>query len=147
MKRELIIGLQNLNQKSEEVSTKSSLFKKSEAQLIIKDLEDSLDLKKGVGLSAIQIGILKRVSIIRFGKFKLDLINPIILAKENKIRFPKEGCLSLPNLFIDTMRYNNITLENNGKVSELSGLPAVMCQHEIDHLNGLTILNRKWRKR
>ena len=118
---------------------------------IIKDLEDSLDLKRGLGLSACQIGILKQVGIIRRGDFKLDLINPILIEKNGRFRYQGEGCLSIPYLSIDTARYADITVDINGKTYsfdiETDGIIAIAIQHEIDHFQGRTILNRKWQKR
>ena len=141
----LIKDIHFLKQKSEKVKTEK------EAQEIIKELEASLNLKQGIGLSAVQIGITKRVSIIRMKDLKLDLINPIILEKDTRFKVKNEGCLSLPGLYIDTSRYYYITFENgfesNRKIYGIEGLQAVCLQHEIDHLNGLLILDRKWRKR
>lgn len=115
-----------------------------ESKKIIKDLEDTLkNTKIGIGLTAIQIGIPKQVSIIRLPNFKLNLINNKIIEQSDLIRFP-ESCLSLPGLKIDTRRYNYVKLDN-GKLYK--GLVAVCIAHEIDHQNGLTILDRKWRKR
>ena len=140
MRQKIITDVRKLRQKSD-------IIQLNEAKSIIKDLEDSLDLAKGIGLSAVQIGILKAVSIIRFGNVKIDLINPKILTRENKIRMQQEGCLSLPGIRIDTLRYVDIVLENNGHKYYSTGTEAICIQHEIDHINGLTILDRKWRKR
>ena len=137
MKRKIITDVNFLKKKSEKAGFLESLK-------IIKDLEDTLkETKNGIGLSAVQIGILKRVSIIRIGDFKLNLINTEITEKSDTIKFPGESCLSLPGLLIDTRRYNYIRL-NNGKLYK--GLVAVCISHEIDHWNGLTILQRKWKK-
>ena len=138
----LIRDIHFLKQKSKEVTTE-------EAQEIIKELETSLNLKQGIGLSAVQIGILKRVGIVRIKDFKLDLINPIILEKDQRFRVKKEGCLSLPGLYIDTARYQYVTFENgfDKKRYMAEGLQAVAIQHEIDHMNGLLMIDRRWRKR
>jgi peptide deformylase len=118
-----------------------------EVQAILQDLNDTLDLKRGLGLSAVQIGILKNVAIIRTGNVKLDLINASILDKSEKVRIAGEGCLSLAGIRIDTMRYGRVTIENNGKTEEYTGLIAIAIQHELDHSRGLTILDRKWKAR
>jgi len=127
--------------------TKSLPATPDEVQAILQDLNDTLDLKRGLGLSAVQIGILKNVAIIRHGEAKIDLINASILDKADKVRITGEGCLSLAGIRIDTRRYARITIENNGKIEEYSGLLAIAVQHEIDHANGLTILDRKWKAR
>ena len=137
MKRQIITDLKFLKQKSEPVGF-------WESKKIIKDLEDTLKTTKiGIGLTAIQIGIPKQVSIIRLPNFKLNLVNNKIIEQSDLIRFP-ESCLSLPGLKIDTRRYNYVKLDN-GKLYK--GLVAVAIQHELDHQQGLTILDRKWRKR
>lgn len=141
----LIKDIHFLKQKSTEVETEK------EAQEIIKDLEASLDIKQGIGLTAVQIGIRKQVSIIRMKDFKIDLINPKILDKDKRFRVSHEGCLSLSGLYIDTSRYYYITFENglkpNRKQYGIEGLQAVCLQHEVDHTKGILILDRKWRKR
>ena len=141
MKKDIITNLKFLREKSIEVSYK-------EAKKLIKDLEDTLkECHSGIGLSAIQIGILKKVGIVRIDELKVNLINPELIDKQNKFRMRKEGCLSLPSLYIDTIRYNNITVINNGKEETYYGIIAVAIQHEIDHINGILITDRVWRKR
>ena len=140
MKKPIISDMQILRQKSLPATS-------DEVQAILQDLNDTLDLKRGLGLSAVQIGILKNVAIIRHGDVKIDLINASILDKADKVRIAGEGCLSLVGIRVDTMRYSNITIENNGKIEEYTGLLAVAIQHELDHARGLTILDRKWKAR
>ena len=118
---------------------------------VIKQLEKELTKEdgtyRGLGLSAVQIGVLERISIVRIDVLRLDLVNPRIVSKSNRIKFNREGCLSLPNTRIDTARYNNITIVNNEKTEEYHGIIAVCIQHEIDHMNGMTIFGRRWRKK
>jgi peptide deformylase len=114
---------------------------------IIIDLEDTLKTSRGgIGLSANQIGYNQRVAIIRLPLLSLNLINPIILDKKDK-RIFKEGCLSFPNIEMVTDRYYYIKIKNNDKILEFTGIEAIAVQHEIDHLNGLTIFDRKHKKR
>jgi peptide deformylase len=143
------IDIKYLKQKSEEIIFNGIESEPcEETARIIKELEDSLDLTKGIGLTAIQIGIPKRIAIIRMPRLKLNLINPILLEKYDKFRFKGEKCLSLPGLVIDTARYKDIVIKNeNGKKLSFYGLQAVCVQHEIDHFNGILIIDRKWRKR
>ena len=129
------------------LKTKSSPATPDEVQAILQDLTDTLDLKRGLGLSAIQIGINRKISIVRVGETKIDLINAEILEKDEKFVFKDEGCLSLAGIKITTDRYNYIKIYNNGKIEEYRGLLAVCIQHEIDHENALTIINRKHRAR
>ena len=141
MKKKIITDLIYLKQKSEEVSLE-------QVENIVKDLEDSLDGQRGIGLSANQIEVLKKVAIVRIpNKEPINLINPKIIEKIERFRVKKEGCLSIPGLYIDTTRYKQIIIENNGEKYSVYGLEAVAIQHEIDHMEGKIILDRKWRKR
>jgi len=137
----VVTDLKILRQKSGEVSVK-------EAKKIIKDLEETMkNCPTGIGLSAIQIGILKKVGIIRIKELRLNLINTKILEKEDKFRMRTEACLSLPGLKIDTIRYNTVKINNNGKEEVYHGLLAVAIEHELDHWQGKLIIDKVWRKR
>ena len=142
MKKSLITNEDYLRVPSEEVILESKIPE------ILKDLEDSLDCKRGIGISAIQIGIPKKIGIVRLGeKHNIDLINPEIVDKDDKFKFYNEGCLSVPGIRVNTIRYNRITILNgigeNRKKYALQGLEAVAVQHEIDHMNGILIMDRK----
>lgn len=104
----------------------------------------------GIGLAANQIGIDAAVAVINVIEPR-TLINPIIKEQwGDKILF-NEGCLSYPGLYIDTLRYKSIVIHTEQEEADwyFSGqneqllLEAVAIQHEIDHLNGTTILDRK----
>jgi len=144
MKRKIVTDITELRKKS-----KTATYE--EVYNIIKDLEDTLDTSKGIGLSAIQIGIPKAVGIIRYGEIKIDLINPITIQKNDKFRMKSEGCLSIPGIFIDTLRYKEIVIINNNRNFsfdlETDNILPVAILHEIDHMNGRLILDAKWRKR
>lgn len=140
MKQKIITDIRFLKQTSQDASP-------DEVADIVSDLEDSLDLNRGLGLSAIQIGINKRISIVRFNDVKIDLINAEIIEKEEKFIFKREGCLSIPGIYIDTDRYNYVKILNNNKIEEYRGLIGVCVAHEIDHQNGITILQRKHKAR
>lgn len=121
----------------------------NDIDIIVKELEEELSKHKtGVGLSAIQIGIGKRVGIIKvLGKEKIVLYNTKILEKSDLLKF-NESCLSLPGLSVLTRRYNDITIENgDGQKYGVYGLEAICVQHEIDHWNGKLMIDRKWKKR
>ena len=98
----------------------------------------------GVGLSANQVGILKKVSVIdmkRDGKNPIVLINPKYSpVGDNKIK-GLESCMSFPNLSVSVERYSHIVvqyldLDGNEQILETDGFKAVVFQHEIDHLYG-----------
>ena len=121
MKKDIVTNITKLKIKSEEISLK-------ETNSIIKDLEDTLkEYPNGIGLSAMQIGISKKVGIIRIHQLKINLINPKIIDKEFIFKMEKEGCLSFPNLNLDTIRYNNITIING----DILGItPAALIQEQ-----------------
>ena len=100
----------------------------------------------GVGLAANQIGIDSRVCVIKVAK-PVVLINPTIVGKFKKVLF-QEGCLSFPGDYIITERYENIivTADNHEKnlfFDSKNLLECVCVQHEIDHLDGITMYERQ----
>ena len=125
-----------LGQKSEE-ATRDDLP-------IGQDLQDTLRANKDrcVGMAANMIGIKKRIIIVNLGFRNLVMYNPVIKKKSGSYE-AEEGCLSLEGVR-KTIRYQNVEVEyldeNWKKQSiKLSGMPAQICQHEIDHLNGIII--------
>jgi peptide deformylase len=133
------------------LSTKCSNTSIREAKSIISALEGALSGENGqyggLGLSANQIGILKRVCIIRYKNAKMDLVNPIVRIPTERsscrIEYELEGCLSLPGKEVLVPRYNQIILRADNFSGEihLSDLWARIVQHEIDHLDAKTILD------
>lgn len=99
----------------------------------------------GIGLAAPQVGMLQRIIIADVGEGLITLANPEILQKEGEGRL-EEGCLSLPDIQVDIARSQSIFvrgLNPEGKEvqHELSDLMARVIQHEIDHLNGVLIID------
>lgn len=118
---------------------------KNEYKALIEKLGKELANSKipGCGLSAIQIGIPLKVAIIRTKNLTLNLCNAEIIAQFDPIRFRQEGCLSIPNVFEDTTRFNIITLKNQDWPNlTLMGTDAIVAQHEIDHFNGIIFTDR-----
>ena len=105
----------------------------------------------GIGLAAVQIGILKRLVVIDLSKDEekknpLFLINPVITQRSKTTSIYEEGCLSLPGQFAEIERPSECFLEYidyNGKEQELKtdGLLATCIQHEVDHLNGILFID------
>jgi peptide deformylase len=100
---------------------------------------------KGIGLAAPQVGIAQRVIIADVGDELLTLANPEICAPEGEERL-QEGCLSLPNIRVDVRRPKSVFIRGIGADGreterEVRGLPARVIQHEIDHLNGVLIID------
>ncbi|MCK6562950.1 peptide deformylase [bacterium] len=99
----------------------------------------------GIGLAAPQVGMLQRIIIADVGAGLLTLANPEILQKTGEGRL-EEGCLSLPEIQVNIARSQSIFvrgLDPEGKEvqHELSDLMARVIQHEIDHLNGVLIID------
>lgn len=94
----------------------------------------------GIGLACPQIGIAKRMAIIRIparnGMIVIDLVNPVIEQSWDLGTFDGEGCLSFPGLVGKTKRFNEILVSNQVYPNKfvVTGLPAVVIQHEVDHL-------------
>jgi|TARA_R110000868_G_scaffold68391_1_gene202257 peptide deformylase len=109
----------------------------------------------GIGLAANQIGIDKRVCVINV-KEPLVLINPkIVKHSKEQFVFP-EGCLSFPDSKVKTKRYESIVVEADNHKGRLSfsanskdindAFECVCVQHEIDHLDGITMFDREFRQ-
>ena len=105
----------------------------------------------GIGLAAVQIGVLKRLIVIDISKEDekknpIFLINPTIRFKSDKRSIYEEGCLSLPGHFAEIERPAECQinfLDYNGKKKEISakGLLSTCIQHELDHLNGILFID------
>ena len=117
-----------------------------EGREIIKKLEYELKNSKvsGVGLAAPQIAINKKVAIVRAYGEKIDLINPKIIEKENGFVNFNEGCLSIPNIKVNTWRYRELFVKTDlyPKGFVCYGNIAVIIQHEIDHLESILMIDR-----
>ena len=109
---------------------------------LIKDMIETLHKYDGVGLAAVQVGILKQIVVIHEGEDKpiYVLINPEIISQTG-VQVVEEGCLSFPNKFAKIERPEQIWVEAkniNWEDIKLkgTGLLAQALAHEIDHLNG-----------
>jgi peptide deformylase len=112
---------------------------------LIKGMRDIMYLYKGIGLAAPQVGILQRVIIADLGEELISIVNPVIRQMTGN-DFANEGCLSLPDIEVPIIRNHTIYVTGiNFKGKELrrefSGLMARIIQHEIDHLDGVIILD------
>jgi peptide deformylase len=114
-----------------------------EAEVIIKKLDKELKNSKlkGIGLSAPQIGIHKKVAIVRVDKASINLVNPEIIEGFDLEKFEGEGCLSYPNRYETTMRYRFVVIKNGIEPYRvlLQGMAAIVAQHEIDHLRNVLL--------
>ena len=127
--------------------------------------------KDGIGLAANQVGIDARVAVVNIRE-PLILINPVITKQWDEISY-YEGCLSFPKKGVHTKRYKNVIIHTEQEESDwyFSGaetsaegkgtweqeskkqdqeqrlLEAVCIQHEIDHLNGVTMMDREYKRK
>ena len=118
---------------------------------LIKDLFDTMYASKGIGLAAVQVGILKRILVIDVStkdeqKKPISLINPIIKRLSDDTSIYEEGCLSIPETFIEIERpkiceIEYIDLDGNKKELKCDGLMSTCVQHEINHLDGKLIID------
>lgn len=133
-----IEGDEILRKKSREVDVVDDKIRE-----LLKDMEETMREANGVGLSAVQVGVLKRVVVIDVnydGTPAIKLINPVIVKTKGEEEY-QEGCLSFPNKFAKVKRPSEVVvkaLDENGKQITVKGkglLAEALC-HEIDHLDG-----------
>jgi len=135
-----LLGSPVLRQRSTEVPAVDAAVRQ-----FITDLFETMDLAKGVGLAANQVGVATRVAVVGVENERLALVNPVILSAEGSAR-EEEGCLSVPEVYGEVERPERIVVEAtdvNGQRyrREASGLLARAIQHEIDHLDGILFLD------
>lgn len=137
-----------LRKKSEEVREITEEIKK-----LTQDLKEIMLVNQGIGLAAPQVGILKRIIVVQFSQKPQVFFNPKIIKKSRETLIEEEGCLSFPGLFLKIKRAKEVEVEflnENGEKIRIKteGLLARIFQHEIDHLNGILLIDhvRVWRK-
>lgn len=113
---------------------------------LLDDMKDTMYQADGVGLAAVQVGILKRVVVIDVGDGLIELVNPEIIEQED-VQCGVEGCLSLPGKQGTTIRPMTVKVKaqnRNGNwcVYKGSGLKAKAFCHEIDHLDGVLYIDK-----
>jgi peptide deformylase len=118
---------------------------KSEVRRMGELMHDAL----GVGLAATQLGVLHRVLVYK--AYTEDpvtaLVNPVLEWTSEELETAEEGCLSLPGVHVEVERHAQLRVaaqDESGKPVEIEaeGLEARVIQHEIDHLNGVLVLDR-----
>ena len=132
------------------VSDPLEMVGESEKKLA-KDLFETMYESKGIGLAAVQVGVLKRILVIDVSskeekKNPLCFINPIIKKISDETSIYEEGCLSIPDTFIEIERPKICEVEYidlDGKLKNIScdGLLSTCLQHEINHLDGKLIID------
>ena len=124
---------------------------------ILNDMTETMYIAPGVGLAAPQIGDSRRILVIDPGnnddeseRMLFQIVNPIIIEhSEDKISY-KESCLSIPEYSLTMERFRRVKVkykDGNGTEYErwFEDFPAIVVQHEIDHLEGITLLEHSSR--
>lgn len=142
-----IIGNKVLRQVAENFDLEDPALDK-----LIDDMYETMESADGLGLAAPQVGVSKRVFVIdasplkdeypELADFKKEFINAHIIERGGKKTTSNEGCLSIPDIHEDVQRDNKIRIqyydrERNFHDETYTGLPAVIMQHEYDHLDGI----------
>ncbi|MBQ9297871.1 MAG: peptide deformylase [Clostridia bacterium] len=132
-----------LRKKSREVEVIDEKIK-----TLVDDMVETMHKFDGLGLAAVQVGVLKRIVVIDLydDKGVIVLINPVITKEKGK-QIVEEGCLSFPNKFAKVERPEQVTVEAlniNGEKIKLTGkgLLAQAIAHEVDHLNGEVFIDK-----
>ena len=123
----------------------------TEIKNLMDDMLETMYAAPGIGLAAVQIGVLKRIIVIDLSKDSekknpLFIVNPEITFKSKELISYEEGCLSIPNQFAEVKRPSTCKvnfLDYNGKKKEINadGLLATCIQHEVDHLDGILFID------
>jgi peptide deformylase len=103
----------------------------------------------GVGLAATQLGVMRRMLVFQSGPDSEPraIVNPVVEWSSDELVTAEEGCLSLPRITVDVerplhVRVAAVDTAGQGVLLEASGLEARILQHEVDHLDGVLILDR-----
>jgi len=125
-----------------------------EIRKLVSDMFDTMYTQRGIGLAAVQVGVMKRVLVADVTWREDDghsgeqfmLINPEIVTNSQDMNVYKEGCLSFPEQYSEVTRPKSVRvryqdLTGAAKEEEYTGLLATCIQHEIDHLNGITFVD------
>ena len=122
-----------------------------EVKKLIRDMTETMYQANGIGLAACQVGVSRRVIVVDVSPIDPEknffaMVNPEVISEEGEIEH-EEGCLSVPDCFEKMKRKEKIRVRGfsqAGKEIEISaeGILAIAIQHEIDHLNGVLILDR-----
>lgn len=118
---------------------------------LMDDMLETMYAAPGVGLAAVQVGVLKRILVLDTAKDgeppnPIAMANPELIALGQTTRVHEEGCLSIPDVHVDIERPSTVTVryvDRHGKEQELEAddLLATAVQHEIDHLDGHLIID------
>ena len=148
--------VKDINQLKEKCIPTSALSYGEGEDIAKRLLEELSNSKNGIGLAANQIGINKRVCVINVKEEPLILINPEIIERSKETFVFPEGCLSFPNKHVRTIRNTSIKVKADNHNEELTfsadsedfkdAFECAGVQHEIDHLDGITMFDREFKQ-
>ncbi len=113
---------------------------------LLEDMKETMEKNNGVGIAAVQVGVLKRAVLVSINNLFFEMINPEILEQSGN-QCGVEGCLSIKNIQGYVNRPSQVTVKaqdrygNDYIVTAVSDLAVVMC-HEIDHTNGILFTSK-----
>jgi len=116
---------------------------------VLDEMLSLMRVHEGIGLAGPQVGIAQRLFVAEIGRHSVCLVNPVIAARSGSERM-SEGCLSLPNTYVDVQRDLQIEVQGfdpqgRNQTHCVEGLWARVMQHEIDHLDGVLICDKAYR--
>ena len=145
------MAIRNLRLEGDEILKKKSREVEvidEKIRTLIEDMVETMHKYNGVGLAAVQVGILKRIIVIDLydDNGPIAMINPVIIKTKGEVEV-EEGCLSFPNKFAKVKRPEQVTadfvdLEGNTIRVKAKDLLAQAICHEVDHLNGEVFVDK-----
>jgi peptide deformylase len=119
----------------------------AELRDLIRSMAETMYEESGIGLAAPQVGVDKRVIVFDVDDRLAALCNPVIVEASEETTVDDEGCLSVPGITVPVSRSTRVvcaglTVEGREITVEAEDLLARVLQHEIDHLDGVLILDR-----
>lgn len=145
------MAIRNLRLSGDEILKKKSREVEDideKIQILIEDMIETMHKYNGVGLAAVQVGVLKRIIVIDLydDKGPIVMINPVIIKTKGEQEV-EEGCLSFPNQFAKVIRPQEVVAEYTDKQGKrikvkAKELLAQVISHEVDHLNGEVFMDK-----
>ena len=132
-----------LRERAHEVEAITDLHRRLAADM----LETMRATGHGVGLAGNQVGVVERIFVWEVGEAHGAVINPVITERSDETFIDDEGCLSLPGIYYPVERALHVSVEGLDEAGdpvslEAEGFLARVCQHEIDHLDGVLFVDR-----
>ena len=151
------MAIRQIRLKGDEIlSKKAKPIEKVDEKIkeLAQDMLDTMYQNDGIGLAAWQVGMLKDLIVYDVAyveengtKEPVVMINPKIKSRSKNMVVVEEGCLSFPDEFKEVTRHEKVTVEyldidGNKKVKHAKGMEAIVIQHETDHTEGITFVER-----